>query len=243
MSACLPFEVRRLQPKDAAKQGRGRNRRRVGLARASLEIDRRPDLGRASCAWFIFNEWNSIRYFGLGDTDDNMRMHAGARTAARAGLVRPPPVSDEPSIWREHPLVAAGRSADRGTDPAPSPGARRSRRGRWAVAIAPLLPYLLLLFSLALTARRLIDPRAYPLAFVAAFFAGSTNGMFMPERIDHHGWQLALLALSMAGMADPKRVRGGLTLEFRARCRSRSVLEMLIYIAIDGCCDGAILGR
>ena len=70
---------------------------------------------------------------------------------------------------------------------------------RWAVAIAPLLPYLLLLFSLALTARRLIDPRAYPLAFIAVFFAGSTNGMFMPERIDHHGWQLALLALSMSG--------------------------------------------
>ena len=66
---------------------------------------------------------------------------------------------------------------------------------RWAVAIAPLLPYLLLLFSLALTARRLIHPLSYPLALLALFFAGSTNGMFMPERIDHHGWQLALLAL------------------------------------------------
>ena len=78
--------------------------------------------------------------------------------------------------------------------------------------IAPLLPYSLLLFSLALTVRRLIDRPAYPFAFLALLFAGSTNGMFMPERIDHHGWQLALLALSMAGIADPKRVRGGLTL-------------------------------
>ena len=26
------------------------------------------------CGWFIFNEWSSIRYFGLGDTDDNMRI-------------------------------------------------------------------------------------------------------------------------------------------------------------------------
>ena len=48
---------------------------------------------------------------------------------------------------------------------------------RWAVGLAPLLPFLLLLFSLALTARRLIDRRAYPLVFVALFFAGSTNGM------------------------------------------------------------------
>ena len=66
---------------------------------------------------------------------------------------------------------------------------------RAAVAIAPMLPLLLLLFSLALTARRLIDRRAYPLVFVALFFAGSAGGMFMPTRIDHHGWQLALLAL------------------------------------------------
>ena len=85
-----------------------------------------------------------------------------------------------------------------------------------------MLPYLLLLFSLALTSRRLIDRRAYPLAFIALFFAGSTNGMFMPERIDHHGWQLALLALSIAAIADPKRVRGGLTLGSRPRCRWRS---------------------
>src|SRR4029077_9413422 len=83
---------------------------------------------------------------------------------------------------------------------------------RWAVAIAPLLPYLLLLFSLALTARRLLGPVSYPLTFIGLLFAGSTNGMFMPERIDHHGWQLALLALSISAIADPKRVRGGLTL-------------------------------
>ena len=87
-----------------------------------------------------------------------------------------------------------------------------------------MLPYLLLLFSLALTARRLVDRRAYPLAFLALFFAGSTNGMFMPERIDHHGWQLALLALEHC-RASPirKRVRGGLDARRRRpRCRWRS---------------------
>ena len=26
------------------------------------------------CAWFIFQKWDDIRFFRLGDTDDNMRM-------------------------------------------------------------------------------------------------------------------------------------------------------------------------
>jgi hypothetical protein len=105
---------------------------------------------------------------------------------------------------------------------------------RWAVAIAPMLPYLLLLFSLALTARRLIDPRAYPLVFLAVFFAASTNGMFVPDRIDHHGWQLALLALSIAGIADPKRVRGGLVLGISSALSLAIGLEMIIYLAVLG---------
>ena len=103
---------------------------------------------------------------------------------------------------------------------------------RWAVAIAPLLPYLLLLFSLALTARRLLGATAYPLAFLALFFAGSANGMFMPERIDHHGWQLALLALGISAIADPKRVRGGLALGIATALSLAIGLEMLIYLAL-----------
>ena len=26
------------------------------------------------CAWFIYQKWTDIRFFGLGDTDDNMRI-------------------------------------------------------------------------------------------------------------------------------------------------------------------------
>jgi hypothetical protein len=186
------------------------------------------------CGWFIFNEWNSIRYFGLGDTDDNMRimqvralLHGQGWFDLRQYRMNPPyganihwsrlvdlPIAGLILLLR--PLLG-GAAAE-----------------RWAVAIAPMLPYLLLLFSLALTARRLIDARAYPLAFVAVFFAGSTNGMFMPERIDHHGWQLALLALSMAGLADPKRLRGGLTLGISSALSLAIGLEMIIYIAIMG---------
>jgi hypothetical protein len=66
------------------------------------------------------------------------------------------------------------------------------------------------------------------------FFAGSTNGMFMPMRIDHHGWQLALLALAIAGIADPKRARGGATLGIASALSLAIGLEMLIYLAIAG---------
>ena len=106
---------------------------------------------------------------------------------------------------------------------------------RWAVAIAPLLPYLLLLFSLSLTARRLIHPGAYPFALLALFFAGSTNGMFLPERIDHHGWQLALLALSISAIADPEEAARRPDARHCRRALSLAIgLEMLIYLAIAG---------
>ena len=164
------------------------------------------------CGWFIFSNLSDIHYFRLGDTDDNMRimqvrglLHGQGWYDLRNYHMNPPyganihwsRLVDLPIAG----LILALRPILGG------PGAER-----WAVGIAPLLPYLLLLFSVALAARRMIDSRAYPIAFGALLCAGSTNGMFMPERIDHHGWQLALLALSIASMADPRRVRGGLLL-------------------------------
>jgi hypothetical protein len=103
-----------------------------------------------------------------------------------------------------------------------------------AAGVAPMLPYLVLLFGIALTARRLIDPRAYWLPIIALTLTGLTNSMFMPERIDHHGWQLALLSVSIAGLADPKRIRGGLTLGISTALSLAIGLEMIIYLAIAG---------
>ena len=188
----------------------------------------------AICALWIVQKWASIRYFFLPDTDDNMRimqvrglLHGQGWFDLRNYRMNPPFGAN--IHWsRLVDLPIAGLIL--GLRPfLGGPGAER-----WAVAIAPLLPYLLLLFSLALTARRLIDPRAYPLAFVAIFFAGSTNGMFMPERIDHHGWQLALLAASMAAIADPKRFRGGLLLGITSALSLAIGLEMIIYLALAG---------
>src|SRR5947209_10112636 len=184
--------------------------------------------------WWIVGRWSDIRWFGLGDTDDNMRimqvralLHGQGWYDLRQYRLNPP-FGGNIHWSRLVDLPIAGLIL--GLRPfLGGPAAER-----WAVAIAPLLPYLLLLFSLSLTARRLIAPAAYPLALLALFFAGSTNGMFMPERIDHHGWQLALLALGMAGMADPRRVRGGLTLGLSSALSLAIALEMLIYIALAG---------
>ena len=118
------------------------------------------------CAWFIFNKWTDIRFFDLGDTDDNMRMmqvrgllHGQGWFDLRQYRLNPPFGAN--IHWsRLVDLPIAGLIL------ALRPFLGGAGAERWAVAIAPLLPYLLLLFSLALTARRLIDPRAYPLALL-----------------------------------------------------------------------------
>src|SRR6476619_4024020 len=182
------------------------------------------------CAFWIYsNQWN-IRWFALPDTDDNMRIMQVRALLHGQGWF-------DLRQYRMNPPFGANIHWSRLVD-LPIAGLILGLRPllggpaaeRWAVAIAPLLPYLLLLFSLGLTARRLIDRRAYPLLFIAMFFAGSTNGMFMPTRIDHHGWQLALLALSVAAMADPNKVRGGLTLGIATALSLSIGLEMMIYL-------------
>lgn len=188
----------------------------------------------AFCTMFVFQKWADIRGFGLGDTDDNMRimqvrglLHGQGWFDLRDYRMNPPYGAN--IHWsRLVDLPIAGLIL--GLRPLLGGAAAE----RWAVAIAPMLPYLLLLFSVALTARRLIHPCAYPLAFLAMIYAGSTNGMFQPERIDHHGWQLALLALSMAGLADPRKVRGGIVLGVSSALSMAIGLEMIIYLAVAG---------
>src|SRR6476661_8089271 len=186
------------------------------------------------CGWEIFSHWSQIRWFGLGDTDDNMRimqvrglLHGQGWYDLRQHRLNPP-LGASIHWSRLVDLPIAGLIL----------GLRPFLGGagaeRWAVAIAPMLPYLLLMYSLALTSRRLLGPSAYLLAFLALFFAASTNGMFQPERIDHHGWQLALLALGIAGIADPDRTRGGLTLGISTALSLVIGLEMIIYLALGG---------
>ena len=185
-------------------------------------------------AWAIFNRWNGIIGFALGDTDDNMRI-AQVRALLHGQdwfdlrqyrLIPPGGANIHWSRLVDLPLaglILLGRTFMSGAN-----------AERLAIAVAPLLPYLLLIASLALTTRRLLDPRAFWVAIVALFFAGSANGMFAPTRIDHHGWQLALLAVAIAGIADPRRARGGATLGIATALSLSIGLEMLVYLAIGG---------
>jgi MFS family permease len=186
----------------------------------------------AFCLYFVVERWNAIRFFALGDTDDNLRMSQVRALLAgqdwfdlRQYRLNPPYGANiHWSRFVDLPIAAIILALR------PFVGGAEAERA--AVAIAPMLPLLLLLFSLALTARRLIDRRAYPLVFVALFFACSAGGMFMPTRIDHHGWQLALLALGVAGMTDPRRARGGAVTGIASAMSLWIGLEMLVYFGI-----------
>jgi hypothetical protein len=184
------------------------------------------------CAWFVYNRWAQIHAFTLVDTDDNMRLSqvrallSGQDWFDLRQYRLNPPAGANIHWSRLVDLPLAGlilllRPLVGGPD-----------AERIAVAAAPLLPYLLLLLGIALTARRLVHPAAYVLGFIALVSAGSTNGMFMPTRIDHHGWQLALLSLAVAGLADPKRARGGATLGVASALSLAIGLELLIYLAL-----------
>jgi hypothetical protein len=189
----------------------------------------------AACVSFVWQRWGAIQSFGLGDTDDNLRI-----AQVRAWLAgqdwydlrqyRFDPAFGGANIhWSRvvdlplAALITAGRWFTGGAD-----------AERLAVAVAPLLPYLVLMTGVALTARRLVGPLAFLAAFAALYFASSTNGMFMPTRIDHHGWQLAMLSLVVAGLADPEQRRGGLTVGCATALSLAIGLEMLIYLAIAG---------
>lgn len=185
-------------------------------------------------AWFLFKNWGQIRAFSLGDTDDNMRMSqvrallAGQDWFDLRQYKLNPPFGANIHWSRIVDLPIAGLILML----RPWLGGPDAERA--AIAIAPLLPLLPMLFAIVLTARRLIAPAAYPLAIVALFFCGSTLGMVTPTRIDHHGWQLALLAIGLSGMTDPRRARGGVTTGLAAAVSLSIGLEMLIYIAVSG---------
>jgi uncharacterized membrane protein YhaH (DUF805 family) len=192
-------------------------------------------------AWFLYaaviiaSRWAQIEGFALADTDDNLRM---AQVRAWLGgqgwfdlrQYRFDPVHGGADIhWsRLVDLPIAGlvllfKPLVGGAD-----------AERIAVAIAPLLPLLVLMFALALTMKRLVHDRAWPLPIIALLCAYSTIGMMVPTRIDHHGWQLAFLGLGVSEMADPRRARGGAVLGLATGLSLAIGLEMMIYLALLG---------
>jgi hypothetical protein len=187
------------------------------------------------CAWFVYTKWAAINTFALIDTDDNMRMSQVRALLAgqdwfdlrQYRLNAPAGANIHWSRFVDLPLAGLVLAA--------RPFVGGANAELVATAVAPMLPLLLLLWTMTLTARQLIEPRAYPLALLTLFFAGSTAAMFMPMRIDHHGWQLAILSLAISGLADPKRARGGATVGIATALSLAIGLELLIYLAIAAC--------
>lgn len=192
-------------------------------------------------AWLLYilfiitNRWGLIQAFALSDTDDNLRL---AQVRAWLGgqgwydLVqhRFDPAHGGADIhWsRLVDLPIAGLIL------LFKPLVGTAGAERIAVAFAPQIPLLLLMFSLALTMKRLVHDRAWPLPIIGLLCAYSTMGMFAPLRIDHHGWQLALLGLAVSAMADPRRARGGAALGLASGLSLTIGLEMTIYLALMG---------
>ena len=186
-------------------------------------------------AWIIFNRWGSIQAFALGDTDDNLRLAEVRALLGGQGWYdltqhRFDPVHGGANIhWsRLVDLPIAGLIL------LAKPFVGGAGAERIAVTVAPLLPLLLLMFSLALTMKRLVNDKAWLLPIIGLLCAYSTIAMFAPLRIDHHGWQLAFLGLAVSAMADPKRERGGALLGLATGLSLSVGLEMLIYLALLG---------
>ncbi|WP_051503969.1 hypothetical protein [Sphingomonas jaspsi] len=186
-------------------------------------------------AFMIWHKMPAINALALGDTDDNLRLAEVRAWLNGQGWFdlrqhRFDPLHGGANIhWsRLVDLPIAGLIL------LLKPMIGTAAAERWASGLAPLLPLSLLAFSLALTVRRLVGEKAWVLPLLGLVSAYSTIGMFSPLRIDHHGWQLAFLSLAIAGMADPRKARGGAVMGLATGLSLIVGLEMLIYLALLG---------
>ncbi len=185
-------------------------------------------------AWYVWERWTNIRFLALGDTDDNMRLMQVRALLDGQGWydlrnyrLNPPQGFD--IHWsRLVDLPIAGLIL------LLRPFAGPVWAERLACGIAPLLPLGVTMLAMGATVRRLVSPRAWPLAIVMLVGSSAAMLMFMPMRIDHHGWQLAFLALTVAGLCDPKAARGGAIVGVASAASLTVGLEMLPYCAFAG---------
>jgi len=184
--------------------------------------------------WFVWHDWNLVRWLSLGDTDDNMRLMqvrawlGGQRWYDLRNYRLNPPTGFDIHWSRIVDLPIAGLILV----------LRLFTSNAWAerlaCGIAPLIPLSIAMLGVAATVRRLIHPLAWPLALVFLLGTSATMLMFMPERIDHHGWQLAMLSLTVAGLCDARGARGGLMVGLASAVSLAIGLEMLPYCAMAG---------
>ena len=212
----------------------------IGGFRLDHELDRhwlRWMLAFWGCvvAWYLVQRQGNIHWLVLTDTDDNMRLAQVRALLGGQGWYDLRQYRLDPALggfdihWsRLVDLPIAGLilllKPFLGVDAAE----------KWACGIAPLLPLVVTMTGLSLTVRRLVAPYAWPMAMLVLMSCTSTMTMYAPMRIDHHGWQLACLAMTVAGLADPRRARGGATVGLSSAVSLTIGLEMLPYCAMAG---------
>ncbi len=184
--------------------------------------------------WFLWDRWGGINALALSDTDDNMRLMQVRGLLAGQGwydlrqyrLSPPDGLDIHWSRLVDLPIAALILIFK------PFVGVPMAER--LACGIAPLFPLAVTMGAMGATVRRLIAPTAWPIAIIILMGCTATMIMFMPLRIDHHGWQLAFLSLAVMGLTDPRRARGGLIIGLSSAASLTIGLELLPFCAMAG---------
>ena len=188
----------------------------------------------AAVTWLLYSRWPAIHWLTLNDTDDNMRYLQVRDWLAGQGWYDlrqyrlDPPAGFNIHWSRLVDLPLAGLMllfrafVDQGL------------ADRLACAIAPTLPLLPLMLGLGFIARRLAGGNGWILAALAPFAAQMGVSMFLPMRVDHHGWQLALTVLMLAGLVDRNWLRGGIVAGVSSALSITIGMEMIVYLAAGG---------
>lgn len=183
---------------------------------------------------FLVMRWPSIHWLTLNDTDDNIRYLQVRDWLAGQGWYDlrqyrlDPPAGFDIHWSRLVDLPLAGLMLffrafmDQG------------QADRIACGIAPLLPLLPLMLGLGFIGRRLAGGNGWILPALAPFAAQMGISMFMPMRVDHHGWQLALAVLMLAGLVDRNWLRGGIVAGLSSALSIAIGMEMIVYLAAGG---------
>lgn len=213
--------------------------REASLERLQDEIDRNwrqwvMIVWLAVTGWYLYDRWGQIRWWSLGDTDDNIRLMQVRAWLDGQGWydlrqyrLNPPGGFD--IHWSrivDLPIAGLILFFRLFTTPAWAE--------RIACGLAPLLPLSVVMLALSATLRRLVSPFAWPVGLGLLLCANATMLMYMPMRIDHHGWQLAMLAVTVAGLCDPHARRGGALVGLASAVSLAIGLEMLPYVAMAG---------
>ncbi len=202
-------------------------------------------------AWLVFVAWAIIasiylaryapqmHYMSLGDTDDNMRyLQVRDWLAGQSWWDLTQHRMDPPHGANIHwsrlvdlPIAALMLVL--------RPLFGEARGDQLALGVAPLLPLLPQMLAVGFVARRLSNGgHGWAVAALLPLGANIALAMFMPMRVDHHGWQLALTTIALAGLVDRKWMRGGLVCGMASALSVAIGMEMMVYLAGSGALIG-----